>query len=226
MFRVARAVCIVLVLTAPVLRGQTPDTATLKGRITDRSHAAIPGVRVTETNSITGRERSTQADASGGFSFDGLSIAGAYRLTAQKEGFANRTLSDITLTAGTAAELDLELAVSGGWTIVTVVGEAGGVGADEPQLGAALSAPQIEATPLLNHRITYLPLLSSANRPAINQGDVFMNQDLFTTNGTGRRHASRSRASVLHRTAFLKGVSVSSIPQCIIAEQSQRAAQR
>ena len=41
--------------------------------------------------------------------------------------------------------------------------------------------------PLLNRRITWLPLLNAANRPAINQGDIFMNQDLFTANGTGRR---------------------------------------
>src|SRR5262249_51431299 len=31
---------------------------------------------------------------------------------------------------------------------------------------------------------------NAANRPAINQGDVFMNEDLFTTNGTGRRQTS------------------------------------
>src|SRR5208282_2654830 len=122
-------------------------------------------------------------------SLGGLSVAGTYRLTAQKAGFAERTLSDITLAAGTAAEMNLELAVSGGRTKVTVTGEAGGVRADEPQLGSTLSAPQVETTPLINRRITYLPLLSSANRPAINQGDVFMNQDLFTTNGTGRRQA-------------------------------------
>src|SRR6185437_7072012 len=38
-------------------------------------------------------------------------------------------------------------------------------------------------------RLTYLPLLNAANRPAINQGDVFMNENLFTTNGGGRRQA-------------------------------------
>src|SRR5258708_9164508 len=45
----------------------------------------------------------------------------------------------------------------------------------------------MEATPLLNRKITYLPLLNAANRPATNQGDVFINQNLFTTNGAGRR---------------------------------------
>jgi len=189
MSRTARIVFIVFLLSAGLLSGQTPDTATINGRITDRSSAVIPGVQVTVTNSITGFKRSTQTDTSGGFSLGGLSVAGTYRLTAQKAGFAERTLSDITLAAGTAAEMNLELAVSGGRTKVTVTGEAGGVRADEPQLGSTLSAPQVETTPLINRRITYLPLLSSANRPAINQGDVFMNQDLFTTNGTGRRQA-------------------------------------
>ena len=45
----------------------------------------------------------------------------------------------------------------------------------------------MQEMPLLNRRITYLPLLNAANRPAINQGDMFMNEDLFTTNGAGRR---------------------------------------
>jgi hypothetical protein len=188
-----RAIIAVLIL-APILGvgdllGQTPDTATLSGRITDASDAAIPGVEVTVTNSVTEFKRSTQTDATGTFSIAGLSISGAYRLTAKKEGFAARTVSDITLTAGTAAEVNLELTVSSSQTKVIVTGQAGGVRTDSPELGATLGQQQIEATPLINRRITYLPLLNSANRPAINQGDVFMNQDLFTTNGTGRRQA-------------------------------------
>ena len=63
------------------------------------------------------------------------------------------------------------------------------VRADQPQLGIHLDSQQMEETPLPNRRITYLPLLNAANRPAINQGDVFMNEDLFTTNGAGRRQA-------------------------------------
>src|SRR5215475_10201619 len=58
-----------------------------------------------------------------------------------------------------------------------------------PQLGDRFGEAQIHQTPLLNNRITYLPMLNAANRPAVNQGDVFMNQNLFTTNGTGRRQA-------------------------------------
>src|SRR5579871_6906069 len=69
------------------------------------------------------------------------------------------------------------------------MGAADGLRTDQPQLGERLDSPQIEETPLANHRITFLPLLNAANRPAINQGDVFMNQNLFTTNGSGRRQS-------------------------------------
>ena len=74
-----------------------------------------------------------------------------------------------------------------GRTEVAVTGIAGEVRTDAPQLGERIDAAQSEEMPLLNRRITSLPLLNAANRPAINQGDVFMNQNLFTTNGAGRR---------------------------------------
>jgi hypothetical protein len=187
MLRIASRILAVFILGAAVGRAQTPDTAVITGRVRDQSSAAVAGVEVTAKNQLTGLERSTQTDSAGAFSIAGLPITGPYTLTARKQGFADANLTDVVLVGGTTAELDLQLAVSGGQTKVTVTGVAGEVRADEPQLGDRLSAPQMENTPLLNRRITYLPLLDAANRPAINQGDVFMNQDLFTTNGTGRR---------------------------------------
>ena len=77
--------------------------------------------------------------------------------------------------------------VSGGSTELTVTGTVGEARTDGPQLGIFLDSAKIQETPLYGTKITYLPLLSAANRPAINQGDIFMNQNLFTTNGSGRR---------------------------------------
>ena len=187
MLRIASRILAVLILGVAAGRAQTPDTAVITGRVTDPSSTAVAGVEVTATNQLTGLVRSTGTGASGAFSLAGLPVAGTYTLTAHKQGFADANLTDVALVPGTTAELNLQLAVSGGQTKITVTGVAGEVRADEPQLGDRLSAPQMQNTPLLNRRITYLPLLDAANRPAINQGDVFMNQDLFTTNGTGRR---------------------------------------
>jgi len=178
-----------LVVLCLALCAQTPDTATIHGQVVDQSHAGIPAVQVTAKNTLTNLERTAQTDASGKFTIAGLPVAGNYDLTAVKEGFAEARLINTTLAGGTTADIKLQLNVAGGQTQVTVTGAVGEVRTDSPQLGDRLSAMHMEETPLLNRKISYLPLLDAANRPAINQGDVFMNQNLFTTNGAGRRQA-------------------------------------
>jgi hypothetical protein len=175
-----------LAFFAALLRAQTPDTATVSGHVVDATRAGIAGVQVTLRNSQTGLERTASTDAVGRFSVPGLPIAGRYEISAAKAGFSDARLQ-LTLTGGATANVTLELAVAGGQTQVTVTGVAGEVRADEPQLGIHIDAAQAEEVPLLNRRVSALPLLNAANRPAISQGDVFMNQTLFTSNGAGRR---------------------------------------
>jgi hypothetical protein len=185
---IGRFCCLgVLLAFSLKLVAQTPDTASLRGQVVDQSRAVVASAEITATNSITKAERSTHSDPSGYFSLEGLPIAGTWSVSASKPGFAGAHREDLILEGGTAAHITLQLNVAGGETHVTVTGVAGEVRGDEPQLGDRLDASQMEETPLLNRRITYLPLLNAANRQAINQGDVFMNQDLFTTNGAGRR---------------------------------------
>lgn len=182
-----RQLALFLIFSALNLFSQTTDTATIRGRVIDQTRAVVGGVRVSVRNDATGVERSAESSADGNFTLAGLPVGGAYELTAEKQGFSSAKLSAIVLAAGAAAELAVQLTVAGGQAQVTVTGTAGEVRTDAPQLGVRLDARQMEETPLLNRRITNLPMLSAANRPAINQGDIFTNQTLFTTNGAGRR---------------------------------------
>lgn len=166
---------------------QTPDTATLRGHVEDANHRAIAGASITVANAHSGLHRAVETDAAGDFSVAGLPVDGRYRVQAAKPGFANAQVNALDLASGVTATLRLQMGIAASGQQVIVTGTAGSVRTDEPQLGDRLSAGQMEATPLLNRRITYLPLLDSANRPALNQGDIFMNQDLFTSNGSGRR---------------------------------------
>ncbi len=176
-----------MALVCACATAQTPDTATLTGRVQDQTHAAVTGASVTVSNLLTGFHRTVQTNAQGKFSLTGLPVAGAYDMEAIKAGFAPAHRSRMSLAGGSAATVVFTLAISPGNTVVVTTGTAADVRTDEPQLGDRLSFRQIEQMPLLNRRITYLPLLNAANRPAINQGDIFMNQALFTTNGAGRR---------------------------------------
>ena len=87
-------------LVACILSAQTPDTATIHGRIIDQSRAAISGVEIAARNSLTGLKRSTRSDDSGNFSLAGLPVAGAYHITASKPEFADANLTNVRLTGG------------------------------------------------------------------------------------------------------------------------------
>jgi len=177
-----------VLIMSPFLAAQTPDSAIVRGQVWDQSHAVLVGVEVKIVNILNGTTRKATSDSSGRFSLPGLS-AGSYVLTMHKQGFADLS-RDLTLAGGTTADLKLELSVSSEQTQVLVTGTVGEIRTDQPQLGDRLGLEQVQTIPLLTRRLTYLPLVNAANRPAINQGDVFMNQNLFTTNGSGRRQTS------------------------------------
>ncbi len=182
-------ILVLFTLALATLFAQTPDAASIHGRVVDPSRAPVAGATIKAVNSLTHAERTAQSDDSGNFTLTGLAIAGEYKITASKSGFADAVAADLTLEGGTTADIAMQMNVAGAQAQVTVTGVPGEIRTDSPQLGDRLDARQMEETPLENRRITYLPLLNAANRPAINQGDVFMNEDMFTTNGAGRRQA-------------------------------------
>ena len=207
------------------LFGQTPDTATILGEVRDASNALISGATVSVSNTLTGLVRTTSTDTKGKFSLAGLPVAGTYALAASKSGFTEAHLEGLTLTGGRTADVSFALNVSGGATAIEVTGVLGEVAADQPQLGEHISSVHAEATPLLNRRISYLPLLNSANRPALNQGDVFMNQNLFTTAGAGRRQTSfeldgSNGNDSWGRQALFTNVPLASVQEMTVLENS------
>jgi hypothetical protein len=178
---------LLLLLLAGGLYAQTPDTAALRGTVTGPDGGVLAGARVMVEDAQQHAVRTLQTNEQGTFATEGLPVAQPLQVQASYNGLADATTGSLMLSAGSTADVRLRMQIPSVHAEVTVTGAAGEVRTDEPQLGVRLSAQQMQATPLLNRRITYLPLLNAANRPAINQGDVFMNQDLITANGTGRR---------------------------------------
>lgn len=52
---------------------------------------------------------------------------------------------------------------------------------DSPQLGTRFDTEKLQETPVLGRKLTSLPLLNSAVRPARGTGDLFLNNTLFVT---------------------------------------------
>lgn len=166
---------------------QSPDTAALRGIVTGPNGASLAAAQIVIVDAQSRALRTLKTGPRGAFDAEGLPAAQPLQVRASYPGMADAQSNTLILTSGATATLSLRMALPSVQAQIEVTGAAGEVRTDEPQLGVALGSAQVRAMPLLNRRITYLPLLNAANRQAINQGDVFMNQDLFTANGTGRR---------------------------------------
>ncbi len=213
-------IIVLLALLIHSLLAQTPDTATVRGHISDPSQAAVSGASVKAVNTQTRAERTAQSDTAGNFTLAALPVAGVWEITAAKQGFAEAQRKGLVLEGGSTAEISLRLSVGAGQERVTVTGVAGEIRTDQPQIGIHLDSAQINQTPLPNHKITFLPLLSAANRPAISTGDVFINQNLFTTNGAGRRQAWFEVDGASGNDAWGRQTIFSTLPQAAIQEMT------
>ena len=176
---------LLLPVVYPYAYGQNPDSTALRGRVTGPDGRGAAGARVVITDAQQRVLRSLATSQDGGFIVEGLPPQ-PVSVAAEASGL-NAESGTMTLAAGTTATIQLQLHLPTAHAEVKVTGAVGEIRTDEPQLGDHLSGEQARAMPLPNRRVTYLPLLNAANRPAINQGDIFMNQNLFTANGTGRR---------------------------------------
>ncbi|HTW47741.1 MAG TPA: TonB-dependent receptor, partial [Acidobacteriaceae bacterium] len=186
MFKPGRILLLVLLSALP-LCAQTPDTAALRGVISGPNDMPLQGVTVSIEDAQKNTLRSVQTDEKGTFAVEGLPTGVELHVISTAPGMAEADSGNVVLTGDETATLNLRMAVAGVQTRVVVTGTTATVETDEPQLGDYLTGNQAREMPLLNRRVTYLPLLNATVHPAINQGDVFMNQDLFTANGTGRR---------------------------------------
>ena len=83
-------------------------SADLVGVVYDQSHAVLPGVTVTATNTEVNQARSTVTDGTGRFTIPALSPA-TYRVTAELSGFATQMQDGVVLHLGTQVELAFTL---------------------------------------------------------------------------------------------------------------------
>src|SRR5579862_1177 len=79
------------------LTAQTPDTAAIRGHVTDQTHAAVAAVEIAVNNVSTGMERKALSDSAGDFWLAGLQAGGRYEITATRAGFAARHVENVVL---------------------------------------------------------------------------------------------------------------------------------
>ncbi|HEV2381545.1 MAG TPA: carboxypeptidase-like regulatory domain-containing protein [Terriglobia bacterium] len=86
------------------------DTATIVGTVTDPSGAAIPGVKVTVSNSDKGFTREVATNAVGAYAVAAAPI-GNYTVSAQVAGLQKSIRNNLVLTVGLTQRVDFQLSV-------------------------------------------------------------------------------------------------------------------
>src|SRR5260370_32586905 len=100
----------VLVLFLGTCSSYSQSTTSLRGVVTDSSGGVIGEAAVTMTSTENGAVRTSVTDANGVYNFPQVA-PGAYKLTAEKAGFAKMTRSNIALLVNTPSTFDLVMVV-------------------------------------------------------------------------------------------------------------------
>jgi Carboxypeptidase regulatory-like domain/TonB dependent receptor len=155
--RVGVFASVLLAWTCPVWAQQSIEYASISGRITDQSGAAVGGAQVTARHAQTNLTAAAVSDQHGRFRFPYLRV-GTYEIAVRQTGFRDAARV-ITLTAGAAFELPITLAVGGIDTNVTVTGEAAVLEAARSQIAGTVAEQEVRSLPLNGRNFLEVALL-------------------------------------------------------------------
>ena len=147
MFRLVIATLLSLfIATTASAQGQAIN-GTIEGTVTDASGAVLPGVTITVTNTDTGEMRVVVTTETGVYRAPLLQL-GAYRVSAELQGFRKYEQSGIMLSAGQVAVIDVKLGVGALTETVSVTADAPVVDLAKIEQGRTLNEREIKSLPL------------------------------------------------------------------------------
>ncbi len=134
-----------LALLGQALFGQT--VSSLSGTVSDPSGAVVPATSLALTNTQTGANINTTADAAGRYSYAQVN-PGLYKLSAKAPGFAEEIVSGIEIVVGTATTVNVKFSKVGATSeTVSVTAEAAQVNTSDATLGNAITTQAIIEVP-------------------------------------------------------------------------------
>jgi hypothetical protein len=139
--------CFCVLLAPALLYGQVGGTASITGRVTDASNAAVPNATVTIKNTATSATQTATTDEQGRYALLDLPI-GPYDLTISKTGFQNSARTGLNLTVGAAPILDFQMTVGQASETVSVSAEAAQVETSTAAVSSLVNQTQMRELPL------------------------------------------------------------------------------
>ena len=150
MFLTFARLVLALVLVAPAASAAAQSQAingTIEGTVLDAQGAVLPGVTITVANIDTGDQRVVVTNDSGLFRAPLLTL-GAYRVTAELQGFRKFEQTGVRLSAGSTAVINITLTVGAVAETITVVADSPIVDLAKIEQGRTLNEAEIKTLPL------------------------------------------------------------------------------
>ncbi len=149
----------VAALIPTYIYGQVAGTASISGRVTDASGAAVPNAPVTVKNTATSATQTVTTDDQGRYAVPNLPI-GPYDITVSQSGFQNAVRSGVTLTVGSTPVFDFQLAVGQATQTVNVSAAAEQVQTTSDAISSVVNQTQMRELPLNGRNFEQLILLA------------------------------------------------------------------
>lgn len=163
-------------------------TATITGRITDPSGAAVTGAKVTATSLERGIPYIATTNAEGYYNLPNL-LVGDYNVKVEASGFQAATQSNVSLQMNQVAKMDFALLVGNVQTTVEVTSAAPVLQTEQTLLGQVIDSRTDTTLPLATRNYVQLTLLAA--------GTVHPDPSTFesglTTSGSGRPYVNGNR---------------------------------
>lgn len=163
-------VCLLLTVFANTA-GAQEFRATVNGRVTDTSGAAVPGVTVTARNPQTNETASATSNEEGNYTIPFLK-PGTYSITAEASGFKKFNIPEQVLQVSQTAAIDIPMEVGDVSETVTVTSEAAILDATKADRGQVIDSLRVSELPLNARNPFMLSTLTAGityNGPAIYQ---------------------------------------------------------
>ncbi len=163
-------------------------TASITGKVTDPSGAAVPGAKVTATDTERGTKYTGTANSDGFYVLSNLPV-GTYDLKIENAGFQTAAQSNIVLQLNQVARIDVGLQVGNVTTTVEVTSAAPMLQTESTLLGQVIDERTNTTLPLATRNYVQLTLLTA--------GSVHPDPSSFTngqtTASSGRPYVNGNR---------------------------------
>jgi len=159
----------------------------IEGTVQDSTGAAIPGAKVTITDTRLGISKVVESNQTGYFRFDSIA-ASTYTVHIEAPGFTSWDQKDLVLQVGETRTLTPALAVGAQTTSVTVTAASVALDLVTPTTGSVIGSTTVQNTPLAGQNIFALAALTPGmTGNAVTAGDNYTNEYAININAAGLR---------------------------------------